>query len=415
MKNDLRRRSALLVALGLAAVIGSGPSCQSSGGPEPGGVTPQESFERVVTALMTKWNIPGGAVALARDGVPVMTAAYGTADKAASSPVTDDSLFRIASLSKPVTAAAILKLREAGLVDLGARVFDILDDVVPPEGSTPDHRLAAVTVLDLLRHSGGWDRALSFDPMFRSREIAAAFGVDPPADAAAIVRYMAGQPLDWDPATKYAYSNFGYCLLGRIVEKATGQAYDEYVKAAVLTPAGAAGMRLGRSLEADRAAGEVAYYDYSGAPLAESVFPTGPDEVPWPYGGFAIEPMDAHGGWLASARDLLRFVLAVDGRTATPDVLQPASIALMVERPPLAEYSGAATFYALGWQVRPTGGDANWWHTGSLPGTATILVRTANALSWVALFNSRPADSDSFFNELDSALWRAVNGITDWN
>ncbi|MCK7478152.1 MAG: beta-lactamase family protein [Candidatus Moduliflexus flocculans] len=68
--------------------------------------------------------------------------------------MTGDSLFRIASLSKPVTAAAILKLREAGLVDLGARVFDILDDVVPPGGSTPDPRLAAVTVLDLLRHSG---------------------------------------------------------------------------------------------------------------------------------------------------------------------------------------------------------------------------------------------------------------------
>lgn len=415
MKNDLLRRSALLFVLGLAAVLASGTSCQSAGDPEPDGVTPEESFERVVTALMTKWNIPGGAVALARNGVPVMAAAYGTADKAASSPVTDDSLFRIASLSKPVTAAAILKLREAGLVDLGARVFDILDDVVPPEGSTPDPRLAAVTVLDLLRHSGGWDRAVSFDPMFRSREIAAALGVEPPADAAAVVRYMAGQPLDLDPGTKYAYSNFGYCLLGRIVEKVTGQAYDEYVKAAVLTPAGAAGMRLGRSLEADRAAGEVVYYDYSGAPLAESVFPTGPDEVPWPYGGFAIEPMDAHGGWLASARDLVRFVLAVDGRTATPDVLQPASIALMVERPPLAEYSGSATYYALGWQVRPTGGDANWWHTGSLPGTATILVRTANNLSWVALFNSRPAASDSFFNELDSELWRAVNGITDWN
>ncbi len=174
-------------------------------------------------------------------------------------------------------------------------------------------------------------------------------------------------------------------------------------------------MRLGRSLEADRAPGEVVYYDYAGAPLAESVFPTGPETVPWPYGGFAIEPMDAHGGWLASARDLLRFVLAVDGRAATPDVLQPASIALMVERPPLAEYAGAAVYYALGWQVRPTGGDANWWHTGSLPGTSTILVRTANNLSWVALFNSRPAASDSFFNELDSELWRAVNGVTEWN
>ena len=412
------KRSSLrpfILVFAFVAVLASCQSCGTSAPPDDTGVTAEESFERVVTALMSKWNIPGGAVALARNGVPVMTAAYGTADKSASSPVTDDSLFRIASLSKPVTAAAILKLREAGLVDLGARAFDILDDVVPPEGTTPDPRLASVTVLDLLRHSGGWDRGVSFDPMFRSREIAAALDVAPPADAAAIVRYMKGQPLDLDPATKYAYSNFGYCLLGRIVEKITGQPYEDYVRSAILAPAGATGMRLGRSLEADRADGEVVYYDYAGAPLAGSVFPTGPVTVPWPYGGFAIEPMDAHGGWLASARDLLRFLLAVDGRTASADLLQPASIALMVERPPLAEYSGSAAYYALGWQVRPTGGDANWWHTGSLPGTSTILVRAANNLSWVALFNSRPAASDSFFNELDSELWRAVNGITEWD
>lgn len=415
MKNDLVRRSAALTALVLAAALVSGSSCQSSGPPEPEGVTPVASFERVVTALMSKWHIPGGAVALARDGIVVMTDAYGAADQSAPAPVTVDSLFRVASLSKPVTAAAVLKLREAGLVDLDARVFDILDDVVPPEGSTPDPRLAQVTVRDLLRHSGGWDRSVSYDPMFRSREIAASLGVAPPAGAADIVRYMAGQPLDHDPGTVYAYSNFGYCLLGRIIEKVTGQAYDAYVLSAILAPAGATGMRLGRTFPDDRAPNEVVYYDYAGAPLAQSVFTTGTEEVPWPYGGFALEPMDAHGGWLASARDMLRFALAVDGRAGTPDVLQPASIALMVERPPLAEYAGAAAYYALGWQVRPTGGDANWWHTGSLPGTATIVVRTANNLSWVALFNSRPAAADSFFNELDSELWRAVNAVTDWN
>jgi hypothetical protein len=175
-------------------------------------------------------------------------------------------------------------------------------------------------------------------------------------------------------------------------------------------------MRLGRSLEADRAPGEVVYYDYTGAPLAASVFDSGPAQVPWPYGGFALEPMDSHGGWLASAADLLRFLLVVDGRAAKPDVLQPATVALMTARPPLAEYDGAAAYYAFGWQVLPVGGDANWWHTGSLPGTSAIMVRAAsNALSWVALFNSRPAHADAFIGELDSELWRAVNGVTDWS
>jgi CubicO group peptidase (beta-lactamase class C family) len=414
MKKHPSSVCSLIGALSFALVACSG--CQSSGGGGPDtGVTPAESFESVIRPLMAKWNIPGGAVALARNESVVLVAAYGLADKTGSVAVTTSSLFRLASLSKPVTAAAVLKLAEAGLLDLDAKVFDILSDVEPPPGGTVDPRLAEITVQDLLRHSGGWDRSVSFDPMFRSREIAAAMGVSTPADATAIVGYMKGQPLDLDPGTKYAYSNFGYCLLGRIIEKITGQSYDEYVKTAVLAPAGASGMRLGRSLGADRADGEVVYYDYAGAPLAASVFDTGPAAVPWPYGGFAIEPMDAHGGWLASAADLLKFILVVDGHAVKADILQPSTIERMVARPPLAEYQGAATYYALGWQVRPTGGDANWWHTGSLPGTSTIMVRTANNMSWVALFNSRPANADAFFNELDRELWRAVNGITDWS
>jgi N-acyl-D-amino-acid deacylase len=415
----MKRSSFVFFALAgaLAAACLGGAACQSSGGGGPDdGVTPAESFARVIPPLMSKWLIPGGSVALARNESIVLAAAYGEADRSAGTDVSTSSLFRVASLSKPVTAAAVLKLVEAGLLDLDAGAFEIVSDIEPPPGATVDPRLAGVTVRDLLRHSGGWDRGVSFDPMFRSREIAAAMGVAPPADAAAIIGFMRGQPLDHDPGVVYAYSNFGYCLLGRIIERVSGQSYEEYVRATVLTPAGAAGMRLGRSLEADRAPGEVVYYDYAGAPLAASVFDTGPSGVPWPYGGFAIEPMDSHGGWLASASDLLRFLLVVDGRTVKADVLQPATVALMVARPPLAEYEGAASYYAFGWQVRPVGGDANWWHTGSLPGTSAIMVRAAsNGLSWVALFNSRPANADAFFSELDSELWRAVNGVTDWS
>ena len=86
----------------------------------------------------------------------------------------------------------------------------------------------------------------------------------------------------------------------------------------------------------------------------------------------------------------------------------------MTARPPLAEYASSATYYGFGWMIRPVGSDGNWWHTGSLPGTSTIMVRAANGLAWVALFNSRPSSADAFFNELDSELWRAVNGVTEW-
>lgn len=363
---------------------------------------------------MTRWSIPGGAVALVKDEKLVMAEGYGLVDKSTSQPAAATSLFRIASVSKPITAVTILKLYEDGLLGLEEKAFQILEDLEPPPGGVADPRIYQITIRDLLQHSGGWDSSLSGDPMFKSREIAQAMGVPLPADSLTIIRYMMGRPLDFAPGERYAYSNFGYCVLGRIIERVTGQDYENSVKTRILGPIGIRSMRIGHTLLKDRAENEAVYYDYLGAPLAESVFPDVPGLVAWPYGGFYLEAMDSHGGWVASAVDLMRFITAVDGRPLRQDLLKPSTIDLMVARPKLADWKNSAWYYALGWDVRPQVTDSNWWHTGSLPGTETIVVRTYHGMAWAALFNSRPQDSDGFEAELDSALWEAVNGITDW-
>ncbi len=69
-------------------------------------------------------------------------------------------------------------------------------------------------------------------------------------------------------------------------------------------------------------------------------------------------------------------------------------------------------WYGLGWAVRPTHGDANWWHDGRLPGTATLLVRAWNGLAWVALFNSE--GDDGFGAAIDRGMWQALAGVTSW-
>jgi hypothetical protein len=67
----------------------------------------------------------------------------------------------------------------------------------------------------------------------------------------------------------------------------------------------------------------------------------------------------------------------------------------------------------MGWLVRPA--EQNWWHDGSLPGTASIMVRTGTGLAWVALFNARAIKPNSTFqSEIDSAMWQAVKGVTEW-
>lgn len=197
-----------------------------------------DSLDEVMTAFMETHGIPGGALAVSKSGRLVYDRGFGFADVEAETRVESGALFRIASISKPVTAVAILQIVERGELALDDRVTSILD-VAQFDGSQPsDARWSDVTIRHLLEHSGGWDRDESFDPMFRSHRISRAAGHDGPAGPRDIIRYMANQPLDFDPGARYAYSNFGYCLLGRVIEQVTGMTYADFVHDSVLAPAG---------------------------------------------------------------------------------------------------------------------------------------------------------------------------------
>lgn len=386
-----------------------------TGIPVPG----MASFDRIITNLMAMANVPGAAVAVVKDGRLVFAHGYGLADKENNQLVQPESLFRIASISKPITAVAVLKLVEEGKLDLDAKVFCapggscLLAHLQPPLGLiVSDQRLYNITVRMLLQHSGGWDRNRSGDPMFRpiTTQAARAVGVPEPPSCETIIRYMLGQRLDFNPGTSYAYSNFGYCVLGRVIEKVTGQSYEEYVKENILKPMGITRMRIGRTKLEERAEGEVKYYDYQNR-VVESVFP-GQGMVPAPYGAWYHEALDSHGGWIASAIDLLRFVTAVDGRRP-PAFLKPETVQLMVSRPDLSYWAGRSFWYGMGWLVRPVSNDANWWHDGALTwSTYALLVRTYHGLGWAVLFNTWP--SQAFGDEVDRGLWRAANEVTEW-
>ena len=244
--------------------------------------------------------------------------------------------------------------------------------------------------------------------------------------------------MDFEPGSRYAYSNFGYCILGRVVEKVTGLSYERFVRQQILATIGITRMKIGRTLFNQRADGEVRYY-LTDAGMAESVFdevkgegaagvpPAGglesralPMQVPWPYGGFCLESMDAHGGWIDSAVDLARFASALDD-PERPPLVNPDTQRVMYAPPPVpvsrnTDGSLKDFYYGCGWSVRPAGtqGKANYWHTGSLPGTFSLLVRRHDGLSWVALFNQRSNDSILPDNAIDSALHRAADAVTDW-
>jgi len=417
----LSRREFLRRAGG-GALLSAASACQPrpKAGQEARPEHPFAAFDREMEQFMAPRKVPGGALAVVKDRRLVYARGYGWADREAQEPVRAGSLFRIASVSKPITAVAALQLVEQGRLGLDQTALDLLPiEPFLPAGQTPDARLRRITVRHLLQHTGGWDRYQSLDPMFRAVEIAKALDVPRPAKPRDVIRYILGRRLDFEPGTRYAYSNFGYCVLGRIIERVSGLTYEQQVRAQVLAPIGIQDMRIGASLASGRAPGEVRYYTAKGE-SGPNVFPDPPKKVPAPYGTFHLEAMDAHGGWLASAVDLARFAAALDDPTHNP-LLKPDTFATMYAPPPPPPWRTADGklqdhYYGCGWLVRPVGkeGRANYWHGGSLPGTFGWLVRRWDGVSWVVLFNQRSEQSKLPDEAIDAALHRAADAVKEW-
>ncbi len=368
------------------------------------------NLDAYIEDFLKTYKIPGAAVAVSQDGRLIYARGFGTADKEAGEPVQPDSRFRIASISKPITAMLVMKLVEDGRLTLDAPAFALLPDLPAAPGKEEDPRLAEITVRDLLQHSGGWDRdGTRYDPMFDVKKIAKAMGVKAPAGSETIIRYMRGRPLDFDPGSRYAYSNFGYSVLGRIIEHVTGEPYETYARK-VLAEAGIEDMAIGGSLLKDRLPKEVRYYHVPVSEKTPSVFSD--SSVDWPYGGFNMEALDAHGAWVASAVDLLRFTTALDGLQNRPDLLSAETMAEMTKRPDVPTWGKTQYWYGLGWLVNTSG---NWWHTGSLPGAESILVHSSyKGLHWAVLLNARTPQSISYMSALDNGMWTQMQAVKSW-
>jgi uncharacterized protein (TIGR03437 family) len=396
----MKQLSQLGACIGLVVVAAANAAAQT-GTP---GLAP---FDQLMTTILTKYNFHGGSLAVVRDGHLAAARGYGLADVENNIAVQPTSLFRIASLSKTITAVTIMHLVEEGKLTVDQPAFALLPDLQAPPGTVEDPRLKQITIWNLLTHSGGWDDSASgFDPMFASIDIAQSLGVPQPASTENIIRYMRGQPLDFDPGAHYRYSNFGFAVLGRIIEHVTGMSYDQYVRTNILAPMGITNMRIGNTLEDGQLPGEVKYYSQGGTGI--NVFPLAkPTTVPWPYGGWYMEAMDSHGGWVVSAVDYAKFLDAIDGRRGTA-FLKPATVQLMTAKPRIPDYGPNATsWYGFGVEIVPYSDGAAWNHNGSLDGTTSFYLRTPGGVTVVAFFNGRPLSNDRI-DQADSDLWNGA-------
>jgi N-acyl-D-amino-acid deacylase len=354
----------------------------------------EAKLTKIVEDYMQKQGIPGGQLALGRAGKLVMSKGLGLADRDKNIAVSPRTLFRIASISKPLTAVAVLVLAEEGKLSLDAKMLEVLqpDIFLPDKDAKPDARLKDITIRHLLQHTGGWDRDKSGDVMFQARRIATRLGIVCPPGPADVIREVLARPLDDAPGTHYAYSNFGYCILGRIIEKVSGTGYGKFVQDRVLAPAGIKGPKLGSTLT--QAEGETRYYMPNKNDGDEPVFPKLPDKVPSPYGAWCLETMDSHGGWIACAEDIVRFAMSLDDIGGTSPFKKKETWEMLLTPPPgVVGHDGDGKrlekYYGGGFRVLHDKKGAGITHSGSLPGTTTFVWKRSDGWTWAAFFNLR--------------------------
>jgi N-acyl-D-amino-acid deacylase len=365
-------------------------------------------LDKLLTEFLAEHKAPGASVAVSQNGRVVYAKGFGLADVESKRPVDVKSLFRIASISKPITAAAVLQLVDAGKVKLDEPVLNHVR-IKPPKRLDPRWHL--ITVRHCLHHTSGWDRDRSGDPIGMPWRIAKEFGTKTPVSLEDVIRFTMLQKLDSDPGARFAYSNVGYLLLGRVVAEASGRHYEEYVRNEVLAPLGIADMQLGRALPEHRAKNEASYVDSKGTKGQCLYPPRVREQVPFPDGAGNVEAYEAHGGWIASATDLVKFAIAFDAPATSP-ILSRAAIRSMWEKPRGLPETKDNSWYGCGWSVRPSGDKFTTWHTGYISGTSTLLVRRADGWNWAVLFNSdRSSNGKILASLIDPLMHGAIDAV----
>lgn len=279
---------------------------------------------------------PGATAILVHDGDVVFRGAAGHANLELGVAMEPDHLLRIASITKQMTAAAILLLQDRGLLDVGDDVSKYLPDF-PTQGAT-------ITIAQLLSHTSGVFSFTDIPGYWRGDLIRADRDVDE------MIALFADAPLKFSPGSQFSYSNSGYTLLGAIVERVSGKSYADFMQSEIFEPLGMTDTQYGgRHVVPRRASG----YQQTGANRYVNALPI---SMTHPYAAGAV---------ISTVDDLARWNAALfDGELLSDESLRAMTTAATLN-------DGTKTEYGYGLYVREREGLRVIGHTGGIHGFAT--------------------------------------------
>jgi len=296
-----------------------------------------QEIEKAVSEEMAKQKIPGMSVAAGTNFKLLWSAGFGLADLENSVPARAQTVYRLGSISKPITAVAAMQLAESGKLDLDAPIQKYVPSF--PEKPWP------ITARHLLSHLSGIRHYGSQAEVNSTRRY---------TDLTEPLKIFAADPLLFEPGAKYSYTTYGYCLLGAAVEEASGMKFVDYIRQRIFEPAG---MHTARhdsvhDLIPHRARG---YRKTPAGTIENCALADTSNKIPG-------------GGMVSTPEDLAKFANAImKGQLVKPDTRDQ-----MYTRQ--QNRDGTPIPYGLGWQIQEFEGRKWVSHGGAQQGISTLLV-----------------------------------------
>jgi CubicO group peptidase (beta-lactamase class C family) len=321
------------------------------------------AVDEAVKAFMAEKGVGAVTLAISKDGKVLHDRAFGWADAELKKPLQLGVKMRLASMTKPVVKAAVETLFAKGKIKPENLIFQVLELGQYKESKGCDDRWQKITIQHLLDHKGGWDRDKSGDFTNNTTEMCDVFKMKPDElEPEHVIRYGLTQNFEWQPGEHYAYCNYGYILLVRVIEKLSGQKFIDYLHATVCKEAKASSFSLSSSDARDRQAGEIWYayhpeYTKKTVPL-----------------GFRVEARDGAGVLACTAADYCRFL---------------------------------ETYWISG-KPRSTKDSFRFTFSGSHPGVTAICAQRGDGLSYAVICNRRGTGAADWNGDLRKVIDAAL-------
>lgn len=359
-------------------------------------------FDASINRFMRYWGIRGGSFALMRNDSLLYAKGYGFANTQDSIPCEVKNIFRVASVSKLLTAVAVMHLEETG--QLSTQDFVFGEDGILNDSLFLDYRdkkIKKVTVEHLLRHTSGFSNPHG-DAAFNMELVAQFLDKPLPLSMDDMVLYATKNRLRAVPGGRFNYSNLGYIVLSKVIEKVSGIPYETYIKDSILAPIGCYDIHLANNYSDGFRENEVTYYEVKEAELVPAY--DGSDTlVMKSLGGNDVHGLYGAGGWVASPVELLKLVSAINKCPVREDFLTPESIDFMTPYGKNAKPAGWASSSAK-----------FWLRSGSMSGTSALIKANKDGYSWVFISNSSSWNGPGLARQMNREITQALRKVKKW-